>query len=225
MAKILLVEDDKNLAADIVDWLESEKHTVDHVPDGNDALHRIKYYQFDLVILDWELPGLHGIEICKKYRLAGGKSPVLMLTGKSEIEDKEKGLDSGADDYLTKPFHLKELSARIRALMRRPVTMTGAVLKVKNLSLDTNTKIFRKDELEIQLSPKEYALIEFLMRHPDEVFSQESLLERVWSSESDASVFSVYTAVKTLRKKIANEGEKKCILATVHGLGYRLESK
>lgn len=223
MAKILIVEDDKHLASDLIDWLEFEKHTVEHVDDGKEAEDRLKFYQYDLIILDWELPGVYGIDICKRYRSTGGSTPVLMLTGKGEISDKEAGLDSGADDYLTKPFHLKELTARIRALLRRPVTMTGNVLKIKSLSLDTNTKQLKKNEQEIQLSPKEYALLEFLMRHPDEVFSQEALLERVWSSESDASIFSVYTAVKTLRKKLGNEGEKNPI-ATVHGLGYRLES-
>lgn len=224
MPKILLVEDDIHLAGDVVDWLEFEKHTVEHVADGKEADERLRFYQYDLIILDWELPGVHGIDICRRYRQAGGNSPVLMLTGKGEITDKEQGLDSGADDYLTKPFHLKELTARIRALLRRPAVMTGTVLKIKNLALDTNTKKLSKDGKEIQLSPKEYALMDFLMRHPDEVFSQEALLERVWSSESDASVFSVYTAVKTLRKKITEDGEKP-ILATVHGLGYRLESK
>lgn len=224
MAKILVVEDDKHLAGDVVDWLEFEKHTVEHVADGKEADERLRFYQYDLIVLDWELPGVHGIDICKRFRAAGGTTPVLMLTGKGEITDKEAGLDSGADDYLTKPFHLKELTARIRALLRRPAVMTGTILKIQNLALDTNTKKLSKDGREIQLSPKEYALMDFLMRHPDEVFSQEALLERVWSSESDASVFSVYTAVKTLRKKITDDGEKS-ILATVHGLGYRLESR
>ncbi|MBX9690573.1 MAG: response regulator transcription factor [Candidatus Obscuribacterales bacterium] len=224
MAKILLVEDDRHLASDVVDWLQFEKHIVDHVDDGNEADQRLKFYQYELLILDWELPAVSGVEICRRYRAAGGNAPVLILTGKAEIKDKEQGLDSGADDYLTKPFHLKELSARIRALLRRPAAMTGTVLKVRNLSLDTNTKVLSKDGKEIQLSPKEYALLDFLMRHPDEVFSQEDLLERVWSSESDASIFSVYTAVKTLRKKISDPDEKS-VLATVHGLGYRLESK
>ncbi len=224
MAKILIVEDDEHLRSDVVDYLEFEKHTVEEVSDGKEAEERLKFYQYDLIVLDWQLPHQSGIEVCKKFRAAGGQTPVIMLTGKDALEEKEKGLDSGADDYLTKPFHIKELAARIRALLRRPSAMTGTVLKIKNFALDTNTKILTKDDSPIQLSPKEYALMDFLMRHPDEVFSQEALLERVWSSESDASVFSVYTAVKTLRKKITVDGEKS-ILATVHGLGYRLESR
>lgn len=224
MAKILVVEDDAALLSDVSDWLVFEQHTVESVADGKEAEERLRFYKYDLVVLDWELPGAHGIDVCKRFRAGGGRTPILMLTGKSEIAEKELGLDSGADDYLTKPFHLKELSARIRALLRRPDTMTGNVLEVRDLKLDTNTKKLLKNEKEITLSPKEYALLEFFMRHPDEVFSQEALLERVWSSESESSIFSVYTAVKSLRKKIA-EGTEKSALTTVHGLGYRLESK
>ena len=225
MAKILIVEDDSHLLSDVVDWLEFEQHTVESVGDGKEADERLKFYKYDLVVLDWELPSMHGIEVCKRYRAGGGLTPILMLTGKGHINEKEQGLDAGADDYLTKPFHLKELSARIRALLRRPATMTGAVLEVAGLKLDTNTKKLAKNDREISLTPKEYALLEFFMKHPNEVFSQEALLERVWSSESESSVFSVYTAVKSLRKKISDGDEKKCALATVHGLGYRLESK
>lgn len=225
MAKILIVEDDTHLLSDVVDWLEFEQHTVESVGDGKEADDRLKFYKYDLVVLDWELPGLHGVEVCKRYRAAGGVTPIIMLTGKGQISDKEQGLDAGVDDYLTKPFHLKELSARIRALLRRPATMTGAVLEVAGLKLDTNTKKLMKGDKDIALTPKEYALLEFFMKHPNEVFSQEALLERVWSSESESSVFSVYTAVKALRKKIAEGDEKKSALATVHGLGYRLESK
>jgi DNA-binding response OmpR family regulator len=224
MSKILVVEDDKALSSDMVQWLQFEKHTVEAVLDGREAEERLKFYQYELIILDWELPGVAGIDICRRYRSSGGGTPILMLTGRGTVDDKEQGLDSGADDYLTKPFHLKELTARIRALLRRPAATLSATLQVGNFALDTNTKVLYKDGSEIQLSPREYALMEFLMRHPDEVFSQEALLDRVWSSESDASIFSVYTAVKTLRKKIADPGEK-CILSTVHGLGYRLESK
>lgn len=223
MAKILIVEDDAHLLEDVVDWLQFEQHTVESVKDGKEGDERLRFYKYDLVILDWELPGMHGIEVCSRYRAGGGLTPILMLTGKGHINDKEQGLDAGADDYLTKPFHLKELSARVRALLRRPATMTGAVLECADLKLDTNTKKLTKGSKDITLSPKEYALLEFFMKHPNEVFSQEALLERVWSSESESSVFSVYTAVKSLRKKISEGDEKKSVLATVHGLGYRLE--
>jgi len=224
MAKILVVEDDLDLCSRVVEWLSFEQHTVEAVHDGREGSERLKFYSYELVILDWDLPNVPGIEICKRFRATGGLTPVLMLTGKSEIAEKEQGLDAGADDYLTKPFHMRELSARLRALLRRPTNVSDNILKVRKFSLDTVTKKFTSDGVEIVLSPKEFALMQFFMRHPDEVFSQDALLEKVWSSESDASVFSVYTAVKTLRKKIATADEKQ-VLTTVHGLGYRLESR
>jgi DNA-binding response OmpR family regulator len=224
MPKLLLVEDDLDLCSRMVEWLSFEQHTVEVVHDGQEASDRLKLYQYELVILDWQLPKLSGVELCKRFRSSGGKTPILMLTGRTTVDDKEEGLDSGADDYLTKPFHMKELSARIRALMRRPAALSSNILKVGDYTLDTVTKRLTCDGREIDLSPKEYALMEFFMRHPDVVFSQDALLERVWSSESDASIFSVYTAVKTLRKKICPDGVNS-ILVTVHGMGYRLESR
>ncbi len=224
MAKILIVEDDLDICTQVVGWLTFDKHTVEAVHDGKEGSDRLKFYQYEVIILDVNLPHISGFDLCKRYREAGGNTPILMLTGKTEIADKEEGLDSGADDYLTKPFHMKELSARIRALLRRSTKAVGNVLELGGYSLDTAKKQFSVDGEAVTLAPKEFALMEFFMRHPDEVFSQETLLDRVWSSESDASVYSVYTAVKTLRKKLTTDG-KKSILSTVHGMGYRLESK
>lgn len=224
MAKILIVEDNVDLCSSILEWLGHEHHTADGVHDGNEGHFRIQSYQFDLIILDWDLPGISGVEICRNYRAKGGSTPILMLTGKSEITNKMEGLDAGADDYLTKPFDMRELSARIRALLRRPATSLSNVLTIRDYSLDMATKKLTRGNDEITLAPRELALMEFLMRHPDQVFSQEDLLEKVWSSESEASIYSVYTAVKMLRKKLTREGEKS-IVATVHGLGYRLESR
>lgn len=223
MAKILIVEDDLDLANNVVEWLKFEQHTVEAVHDGQEGADRLKLYKYDLAILDWELPKKNGPDVCKQYRAGGGQIPILMLTGKSEIEDKTTGLDAGADDYLTKPFSMKELSARLRALLRRPAATVANTLTVRDIVFDTGTKKVSKNGKEIELAPKELALLEFFLKHQDQVFSQEALLERVWSSESDASVFAVYTAVKTLRKKLTGADEKP-FLATVHGLGYRLES-
>jgi OmpR-family two-component system manganese-sensing response regulator len=224
MAKILLVEDDVALSTRVSEWLKFQQHVVDVVHDGKEGADRLKLYEYDIAILDWELPLKAGVDVCKHYRAAGGKIPILMLTGKSQISDKEEGLDSGADDYLTKPFDLKELSARLRALLRRPAIALSSELKVHDIILDDVSKKVTKAGVEVDLSPKELQLLEFFLRHPDQVFSQEALLERIWSSESEASVFSVYTAVKTLRKKMTKAGEKP-FLATVHGLGYRLNSE
>ncbi len=131
MAKILLVEDDNDMCEQIESWLQHEQHAVEVVKEGPEAADRLKFYKYDVVILDWQLPGMNGVEVLKKFRDQGGVTPVLMLTGKDKIEDKEQGLDSGADDYLTKPFHFKELSARLRAMLRRPAITTGNVLKLR----------------------------------------------------------------------------------------------
>jgi len=223
MSKILLVEDDDDLIGRIVQWLGFEHHTVETVKDGDDALDRMRFYDYDIVILDWGLPKLSGLEVCRTYRSSGGKTPILMLTGKNEVLEKEAGLDSGADDYLTKPFHLKELSARIRAILRRPYTFTGTVLQVGKIRLDPANHRVTRDEMEVQLHPKEFSLLEFFMRHPNEVFSPEALLSRVWSSESEASVDTVYTTIKTLRRKISPEAPTSFI-SNIPKLGYRLES-
>lgn len=221
MAKILLVEDDLDLAGRIIEWLQFEKHAVESVTDGREASDLVKFYKYELLILDWNLPGKSGLEICKEHRAAGGTTPVLILTGRGEIEEKEAGLDSGADDYLTKPFHMKELSARVRALLRRASRVQQTVIQVGSLELDTNSHTVTQEGKELQLLPKEFALLEFFMRHPDEVFSPEALLDRIWSTSSESSTDTIYTYIKTLRKKIAKDGEKSPI-RTVHGIGYKL---
>jgi DNA-binding response OmpR family regulator len=223
MAKILLVEDDLDLAGRINEFLTFENHTVEAVSDGDEAADRLKIYQYELVILDWGLPGLTGLEVCQRFRAAGGVTPVLMLTGKNEIDEKTAGLDAGADDYLTKPFHLRELSARIRALLRRPEKFKATVLEVGKLKLDPSLRKVYRDGKELVLLPREYALLEFLMRHPEEIFSPETLLNRVWSSESESSVNTVYTYIKTLRRKISDQDGNSAI-KNIHGVGYKLES-
>lgn len=222
MAKVLVIEDDVSLAKMISDWLSLEHHNTELVHDGTDAAARLKVYDYDLIVLDWELPGVMGVDILKEFRARGGLTPVLMLTGRGTIDDKEKGFDCGADDYLTKPFHAKELTARLRALLRRPEGYLGETLKVGDISLDrANFRVARGDE-EIRLLPKEFALLEFLMRNQNRVFAPEALLNRVWVTESEATVDALTTCVKRLRKKIDVEG-KPSIIRTVHGVGYKLE--
>jgi DNA-binding response OmpR family regulator len=224
MPKVLVVDDNTELAVLIHDFLLAENHAVDMVHDGQEAADRLKYYSYDVVILDWDLPKLSGVEVCKSYRASGGATPVIMLTGKKELEDKITGLDAGADDYLTKPFEMGELSARIRALLRRPAAATGNTLKVRELVLETDKMRLTRGDEEIYLVPKELALLEFLMRHPDHVFSSEALIARVWASDSEASPDTVRTYINKLRKKLDRPGEQS-YLRTVHGLGYKLESK
>ncbi len=222
MAKILVVEDDAELSFTIENWLLLEEHVVEAVADGNEAVERLKYYKYDLLILDWQLPGLDGIEILNRYRSSGGAIPVIMLTGKDAIEDKESGLDAGADDYLTKPFHVKELSARIRALLRRPAAMPANVLVAGELCIDSAAhKVFRGQE-EIHLHPKEFSLLEFLVKHPGRVFSPESLIDHIWSSYSDTSPTNIRAYIAKLRSKIDAE-DKPSVIVTVHGVGYKYE--
>lgn len=194
---------------------------METVEDGEEALHRLKVSEYDLVILDWTLPKLAGVEVLKEHRRLGGQTPVLMLTGKDKISDKEEGFDAGADDYLTKPFHGKELTVRIKALLRRPPNLVKDVLRVGELVLEKENFSVRRGESEIRLLPKEFALLEFLMRHPNQVFSAEALLERVWVSESESTVEAVTTCIKRLRRKLESDGTPSPI-ATVHGVGYKL---
>jgi two-component system response regulator QseB len=223
MAKILSVEDDPVLAEQVVSWLKHEKHTVDCVHDGDEAASRLKFYQYDLVILDLGLPKLGGIKVLKLYRQGGGTAPVLILTGKDAISEKEEGLDAGADDYLTKPFHLKELSARIRALLRRPAVMLANTLVIKHIELNTATHEVTISGALVELLPKEFALLEIFMRYPNVVFSPATLLEKAWSSESEATIDSVYTYIKTLRSKISPQ-DPTSFIRTIKGVGYKIES-
>ena len=223
MAKVLVVEDDIALAKMISDWLSLEHHKTELIHDGTEAAHMLKVYDYDLIVLDWELPGLMGVDILKEFRGRGGLTPVLMLTGRSSIDDKEKGFDYGADDYLTKPFHAKELTARLRAILRRPEAFLGDILRVGDITLERANFCVKRGDEEIRLLPKEFALLEFLMRNQGRVFAPEALLNRVWVAESEATVDALTTCIKRLRKKIDVEG-RSSIIRTVHGVGYKLEA-
>lgn len=227
MSKILIVEDEQDLASQVADWLKREHYLCETVDNGAAALDRLRVYQYDVVLLDWMLPGMTGIEVCKQFRGRGGKTPILMLTAKSQEDDKETGLDIGADDYLVKPFGLKELSARIRALIRRTSISTQAVGKILNygkLELDPTSRRVTKEGAEVHLEPKEFSLLEFFMRNPDQVFSAEALINRCWESETLMSPDSIRTYIKGLRKKIDDKDGPSTIV-TVHGVGYRFGTK
>ncbi|MBX9949856.1 MAG: response regulator transcription factor [Candidatus Obscuribacterales bacterium] len=221
MAKVLIVEDDRQLSALVVDWLTGEKYATEAVYKGTDGLERLKFYKYDVVILDWDLPGLSGVEVCRQFRDEGGTTPILMLTGKKEITDKAEGLDSGADDYLTKPFDVIELSARLRALLRRTNNVTKTVLTAGNLTLDPTSRKVTVCGNEVDLQPKEYSLLEFLLRHPNQPFNAEAIMDRVWTASSDAAPDTVRLHVMRLRNKIDEEG-KESIIRTIHRVGYML---
>jgi len=222
VAKVLVAEDDPDILSNVLDFLKSEKYTVDSVKTGSDALEHLKFYEYDVVILDWNMPGITGVNVCAQYRAAGGKTPILMLTGRDKVVEKAEGLDAGADDYLTKPFDMIELSARLRALLRRPKNVQENLLKFGPVAMNTVAREVTVSGNAIVLLPLEYALLEFLMRYPNQVFSHSVLVERVWKSESIATAESVRTCVMSLRKKITVPGQPS-IVKTVHGLGYKLQ--
>lgn len=223
MAKILVVEDDLDLTEMLQELLQHQQYVVECVADGKDADHCLKTYNYDLIILDWELPGMQGVEVCREARKRGLKTPVIMLTGKTEVDDKIEGLDTGADDYLTKPFSSKELLARVRALMRRPAVKPSEKLQVGDLILDMQTRKVTNCGREINLLPKEFSILEYLMKHPNQVFNGDDLLNGVWASDAEAAPSSVRTQIYSLRKKLS-EGDLPCPIQTVHGAGYKIES-
>lgn len=225
MARILIVEDDTALAATVEDWLKFEQHSVSIVSTGTEAFQQLKDAIYDVIILDWELPDMDGPEICKRFRARGGNTPVLMLTARKSIADKVGGFDAGADDYLTKPFHMKELSVRIRALLKRQSggsPQEPAKLQVRNIVLDPESFRVWKDEQEVMLQRKEFQLLEFFMRHPRQVFSAEALLMHVWDPNAEASPDTVRTCLKKLRRKIDDDEETQ-LIKNVHGVGYRMD--
>jgi DNA-binding response OmpR family regulator len=223
MSKILLLDDDKDLTEVIGAWLGSENHILEIVHDGREGLDRLRVSDFDLVLLDWNLPGLSGLEILRYIRDEGINTPVIMLSVNRTIDEKITGLDIGADDYLPKPFNMKELAARIRSALRRSSQKPTNVLKIRDISLDpVKHKVF-KNEKPIFLQPREFALLEFFMRNPDEVFSGETLLQRVWHSESEATIEAIRTCVKRIRDKL-DEEKSDSIIETIARVGYRLNS-
>src|SRR5579883_1971429 len=212
MTKILLAEDDRGLGETVVDWLEKENFFVDWECDGKTALEYLKQYEYEVIILDWELPGLSGIEICRAYRGSGGTAAILFLTERKTIIDKETGFTAGADDYLAKPFVMKELVLRIRALLRRPkIHVVDSVIRSGDLELHAETHEFFRNGKKIDLSPIEFALMEFFMKNPGVVFSGDAILDRVWPASSTRSPDTLRTCMRRLRLKIYRENEKSSI--------------
>lgn len=222
MAKILVVEDSVEISTLLSIELTAQKHTVEVADNGAEALEILLAFDFDLVILDVELPDLTGFEICEQFRKAGKRTPVLMLTGRNAVTDKLTGLDCGADDYLTKPFDTRELHARLRALLRRSNNNVSNLIQVGKLTLNLESREVARDGKALKLLPKEFKLLEFFMLNPNKVFSQEQLLNKVWESEKAVALGTVYTTMKTMRDKVAAGGKDP--FETIHGAGYKLRS-
>ncbi len=219
--RILLVEDEPQIADFIVRGLTENGHSVDLATDGEEALHWPGVADFDLFILDVMLPLRDGIDVCNTLRKQGLRTPVLMLTARDAVEDRVRGLDSGADDYLVKPFAFSELLARIRALSRREPALVGNQLKVGDLALDTATHQVSRAGQPIEVTAKEFALLEYLMRHPGQVFSRSLIAEHVWNYDFDSVTNVIDVHIKNLRKKIEEDRSKPVRVVTVFGIGYK----
>lgn len=228
MAQILLAEDDPALASVLVRWLQKEGHQVNHLADGDQAIRFLDFADFDLLILDIELPGASGLEILKAYRRKGGKTLAIFLTARSSVEDKLQGFETGADDYLSKPFHAKELIMRVNALLRRSCETVDLDAQFKNLGLELlpNRSAVRKldSNSEVSLTQREYALLDYLLRRLDQIIPSERLLNSLWTDEEGATPEALAACITRLRKKIDLPGSESMI-KNVHGRGYQIVSK
>jgi DNA-binding response OmpR family regulator len=223
--RVLLAEDDLRIASFVIKGLREEGYLVDHVPDGLMALEFVRSAEeapYDLIILDVLMPGKDGISACRELRRRGLHTPILILTALDSLNDRVRGLDSGADDYLVKPFAFPELMARLRALMRRmPVTVTSSELQVADLVLDTQTHTAQRGNRKITLSPREYHLLEYLMRHAGQAISRTTLLQAIWSFDYDGASNVVDVYVGYLRRKVNQQGEIP-LVHTVRSVGYKI---
>jgi DNA-binding response OmpR family regulator len=221
MPKLLIADDDEKLLHNISQWLASEGFTVETAADGTDASLLLRTITYDVIVIDWQMPGQAGPDIIKEFREAGGETPVLMLTARSAMEEKEKGFLSGADDYLTKPFHPKELLLRIRSLLGRRVLSDKNIYKYDCLKLDLGRTAVFSGEERLKLTVKEYALLDFLIRHPEQCFTTETLLNRIWDSDKAVTDQAVRVCVARLREKLASYNCSATIVAEP-GFGYKL---
>jgi two-component system OmpR family response regulator len=220
--RLLVVEDNPGMASLLVRSLRREGYAVDAVDSGEDALWSVRENEYDGVVLDAMLPAPDGFEVCRQMRVEGRWAPVLMLTARDTVPDRVRGLDAGADDYLTKPFALAELYARLRALTRRDPLERPVTLTVGDLSLDPVTRVVRRGDTTISLSPKEFALLQELMRHPGEVLTRSHLIDHVWDFAYDGGSNVVDVYVRYLREKVDRPFGRDTI-RTVRGAGYRID--
>ncbi|KYC35786.1 two-component system response regulator [Scytonema hofmannii PCC 7110] len=228
--RLLLVEDEPDLGAAIKRVLNQEKYVVDWVLDGSEAWDYLErgWTQYTLAIFDWLLPGLSGVELCKRLRAKQNSCPILMLTAKDSMEDKVTGLDAGADDYLVKPFGMVELLARLRALQRRSPQFQPQKLQIANLTFDYgNHTVYRLtsdgNKKEILLTNKEFQLLEYLMKHPNQIVTTDQIRNQLWEVNADTISNVVAAQIRLLRRQLA-QVDSTHIIETVHGKGYRLNT-
>ena len=225
MAKILLVDDDIELSEKTKAWLEkAEKYTVEYCTSGEDGWQLISQFTYDLLIFDWQMPGMSGIELCRRVRSNRISTPVLFLTGMTALDDVEWGLESGADDYLRKPFELRELSARCKALLRRTAPLSAVAIPTNNITLHADKRELEAGSSTIKLTKLETGLLDFLMRNPGKTFGSVEILKAVYPAEKESSEEAVRTLVRALRVKLSSVPSVANLVETVPGQGYRLGS-
>jgi DNA-binding response OmpR family regulator len=222
--RILIVEDEQDIASFLKNGLEAELFTVDLANEGERGSYLARTNSYDLIILDNILPGKTGTEICKDIRESGKTTPILMLSVQGEAPQKTDVLNSGADDYMTKPFFFGELLARIRAILRRPQQLEGEVIEMEDLKLDTSKHQAYRNGKEVYLTPKEFELLEFLMRHRGSVVSRGMLIEHIWDIHADPFSNTIETHILNLRRKIDRPPQRK-LIQTVPGRGYKLDTR
>lgn len=223
LMRILVIEDEHKIANSIKRGLEIEGYAVDVVYTGTDGYDLATSEEYDAITLDLMLPGMDGMQICKKLRSENIHTPILMLTAKGQIEDRVEGLNSGADDYLPKPFAFEELLARIKALTRRPKNGLHTVIKINDLELDTINYSVKRNKQNINLSKKEFSLLEYLMRHPGQILTKEQIINHVWDYDADILPNTVEVYIGYLRNKIDKPyPNSPALIQTLRGFGYRL---
>lgn len=220
--RILVVEDERKVASFIKKGLEEERYIVETAPDGNTGLEMAMNNEFDAILLDVMLPGIDGFTILQELRNAGITTPIMMLTARGTTEDRIKGLDQGADDYLPKPFSFEELTARLRSILRRSSPDKTTKLTCADLVLDTVSHLAYRNNKEIELTTKEYALLEYLIKNKDRILSRSTITQHVWKHNFDpeSNIIDVY--IKRLRSKIEKDDDSKSLIQSIRGVGYRM---
>ncbi len=222
--KLLVVDDEKRIARAIKQGLEQDGYAVDLAHDGEEGFLAASADDYDVIILDVMMPEMNGLEVCRKLREEGNKTPILMLTAKDQAKDVATGLDAGADDYLAKPFAFNVLTARIRALLRRPHEVVSNTLSVGDVTMDTVGHIVRRDGKEVQLSAKEYAILEYLIRNKNRIVSKNAIMSHVWDFDADVLPNNVEVFINYLRSKLEKPFPKlPPVIQTVRGFGYTVK--
>lgn len=222
MDKLLIVEDEKAISQELKKFLEPHGWHVEVANTGSDGMQLLGNFQYDFVLLDWNLPDITGVEICRRFRAQGGTTPIIFLTGRNSIDEKEEGLDAGGDDYMTKPYDVRELLARIRTVRRRPRDLASPRLVVDGFELNPYLKTLTGPSARTQLTSLESHILEYLMRNRNRYFSSVELFEAIWPSDTESSADSVRVLITLLRRKLDQIGAKD-LIKTVRRLGYIVE--